>query len=68
MVTDVLASPPVDIRMNRAAPPSHAPANTLVLSFSSLTRESRADGSTARFQAAPASGFFSREVLSRNHE
>ena len=30
--------------------------------------ETRADGSTARFQIAPASGFFSREVLSRNHE
>ncbi|MEI9893143.1 MAG: hypothetical protein WDN28_04340 [Chthoniobacter sp.] len=28
--------------------------------------EARADGSTARFQAAPASGL--REVLSRNHE
>jgi hypothetical protein len=28
----------------------------------------RADGSAARFQIAPASGFFSREILSRNHE
>jgi len=30
--------------------------------------ETRANGSTARFQVAIASGFFSREVLSRNHE
>ncbi len=30
--------------------------------------ETRPDGTTARFQIAPASGFFSREILSRNHE
>jgi hypothetical protein len=30
--------------------------------------ETPTDGSTARFQIAPASGFFAHEILSRNHE
>jgi hypothetical protein len=30
--------------------------------------DARADGAAARFQIAPASGFYSREVLSRTHE
>jgi hypothetical protein len=30
--------------------------------------ETRTDGSAARFEAAPPSGMYSREMLSRNHE